>query len=104
MKRTRLLISLAAATTLAALQHEALAQQPLPQSGKAAATPAPEKARKNLSTAKSGKKAPLKPPDPNAPPPPAARPAAMPPPPVVEIMPIDLPPPASNAPPAPTPP
>jgi hypothetical protein len=104
MKRTLLLISLAAATTLAALQHEALAQQPTPQSGKAAATPAPEKGKKNPSPAKSGKKTPVKAAEPKTSPPPAARPAAMPPPPMVEIMPIDLPPPASNAPPAPTPP
>jgi hypothetical protein len=99
MKRTLLLISIVMATTLATLKHEALAQQPTPLIGPAAATPAPEKAKKSPPPPKSGKKAPVKAAESKAAPP--APPVSMPPPPVVEIMPMDLPPPASNAPPAP---
>jgi hypothetical protein len=98
MKRRLLLISFATATILAALQHEALAQQPTPPTGPAAA-PAPDKAKK-APPPKSGKKAPAKAAESRTPPP-ASPPASMPPPPVVELMPMDLPPPASNAPPAP---
>jgi hypothetical protein len=46
MNRRLLLISVTAAITLAALQHEVLAQQPTPLT-KSAATPAPEKVKKN---------------------------------------------------------
>jgi hypothetical protein len=102
MKRMILLISAVTAIIVAALQHEALAQQPTPLTGPAAA-PTPEKAKKNPPPPKSGKKTPVKAAETKAPPP-ASPPVNMPPPPVVEIMPMDLPPPASNAPPAPTPP
>ena len=99
MKRSLLLISVATATLLSSVQHQALAQQPTPPTGPAAATPAPEKARKNPPS-KSGKKTPVKDAESKAPPS-APAPVSMPPPPVVEIMPMDLPPPAANAPPAP---
>ena len=105
MNETLLLISAVTATTVAALRHEALAQQPTPLTGPAAA-PIAEKAKKNPPPPKSGKKTPVKAAETKAPPPHPSpyRPDRMPPPPVVDIMPMDLPPPASNAPPAPTPP